>query len=412
MLTQGWDAVDVLTEFRKRRGVRPNDHFLEQVVELDNELRKERVFGIPRTIKLNRLSDIPCIPKPWHYEFWSVIPEADSVPFKLTHFGEQRPDMWRKRPKNDLEECMDESKTYSEASEKGDEQKETKLSLMEIPVDEKRLSTCSSRSGGDWEWEYYSDDEDEDDKPVKKAISKSDTESNLFQRMVGSASEWKQVSSQYGNRPSQIKEEVETKKKPADGVFVPTTDKQLRIICWRTKPWESGEQNPKLFCTKFAMMWKVDCDEVYPGLFIGDAAAATHVKFLKHLNVTHVLNTAEGDDEGLVNLNQAHYEGSGITYMGIHMWDNAWFDVRPFLEEATDFIESAFSSGGKILVNCQMGVSRSSTCAIAYMMMKLGWRATDTLKLFRQRRDVRPNDGFLKILANLDNELTKKRLGL
>ena len=31
MLSEGWDAVDVLTEFRKRRDVRPNDHFLAQV---------------------------------------------------------------------------------------------------------------------------------------------------------------------------------------------------------------------------------------------------------------------------------------------------------------------------------------------------------------------------------------------
>ena len=51
-----------------------------------------------------------------------------------------------------------------------------------------------------------------------------------------------------------------------------------------------------------------------PGLFIGDQDAAKNVRFLKHLRITHVLNTAEGQDENLVDLSAAHYEGTGIEY--------------------------------------------------------------------------------------------------
>ena len=42
--------------------------------------------------------------------------------------------------------------------------------------------------------------------------------------------------------------------------------------------------------------------------------AAKSVRFLKHLRITHVLNTAEGQDENLVDLSAAHYEGTGIEY--------------------------------------------------------------------------------------------------
>lgn len=42
--------------------------------------------------------------------------------------------------------------------------------------------------------------------------------------------------------------------------------------------------------------------------------AAKSVRFLKHLRITHVLNTAEGRDENLVDLSAAHFEGTGIEY--------------------------------------------------------------------------------------------------
>ena len=55
------------------------------------------------------------------------------------------------------------------------------------------------------------------------------------------------------------------------------------------------------------------------GLFIGDQDAAKNVRFLKHLRITHVLNTAEGQDENLVDLSAAHYEGTGIEYKVLTM---------------------------------------------------------------------------------------------
>merc|ERR1712115_570195 len=79
------------------RDVRPNDHFLAQIVELDNELRKERLFNIPRSIRLFRLSELESLPKPWHHEFWDADVDAESLPFRLSHMGEPRPDMERKR---------------------------------------------------------------------------------------------------------------------------------------------------------------------------------------------------------------------------------------------------------------------------------------------------------------------------
>ena len=132
--------------------------------------------------------------------------------------------------------------------------------------------------------------------------------------------------------------------------------------------------------------------------------------FLKKIGVTHVLNTAEGNEEGLVNLSPAHYEGSGISYLGFPLWDTVECNAMPYFGCAAEFIASALDEGGKCMVNCQMGISRSSSCAMAYLLIKLGMTAPETLTLFRRQRDVRPNDGFLEQIAALDNELRRERL--
>jgi len=48
--------------------------------------------------------------------------------------------------------------------------------------------------------------------------------------------------------------------------FKPTTVPQLRLLCWKIKPWNEPKSF-KLFSSQFGVQWGVDCDEVYPGDF-------------------------------------------------------------------------------------------------------------------------------------------------
>ena len=67
--------------------------------------------------------------------------------------------------------------------------------------------------------------------------------------------------------------------------------------------------------------WGVDCDEVWPNLYIGDEASARNLGFLRSRGITHVLNTAEGvwTDHSFVNLNEEYYQGTGIAYRGLQV---------------------------------------------------------------------------------------------
>ena len=71
-----------------------------------------------------------------------------------------------------------------------------------------------------------------------------------------------------------------------------------------------------------------------------------------------------------MDLCQEYYGDSGISYLGFPLWDTPTCNILPFVGCAADFIEEAISGGGKCLVNCQMGVSRSASCAMSYLMIK------------------------------------------
>ena len=73
------------------------------------------------------------------------------------------------------------------------------------------------------------------------------------------------------------------------------------------------------------------------------------------------------------------------------------------------FIVRYLSFLGKVLVNCLMGMSRSSTCVLAYLMLRQNMTAVEALTEVRRHREVRPNDGFLRQLADLDNKLRRDR---
>ena len=115
---------------------------------------------------------------------------------------------------------------------------------------------------------------------------------------------------------------------------------------------------------------------------------------------------------GLVDLTADDFAGSGIEYWGFTLWDTPLCNILPYLGAAADIINSVVSSGGRVMVSCQMGVSRSAACVMAYLMIHTEMTAKEALTLMRRSRDVRPNDGFLQQLLGLDTDLRIEREGL
>ncbi|XP_057321299.1 dual specificity protein phosphatase 3 isoform X2 [Microplitis mediator] len=154
----------------------------------------------------------------------------------------------------------------------------------------------------------------------------------------------------------------------------------------------------------------IDCDEVYPNIYIGDAATAKNKQYLQKIGITHVLNAAEGNRFGHVNTNQYYYRDTAIEYLGIPASDLPTVDISKYFNDAANFIDNALKRNGKVFVHCVMGVSRSATCVIAFLMIKRNMLCADAIRLIRKSRSIHPNDGFLRQLAALDNQLRRHRL--
>lgn len=62
-------------------------------------------------------------------------------------------------------------------------------------------------------------------------------------------------------------------------------------------------------------------------------------------------------------------------------------------------------------MHCMMGFSRSATCVLAHLMIKEGLTAAEAVKQVRQHRFIKPNEGFLLQLVQLEKKLQTERLG-
>ncbi|KAG7324736.1 hypothetical protein KOW79_011052 [Hemibagrus wyckioides] len=145
-------------------------------------------------------------------------------------------------------------------------------------------------------------------------------------------------------------------------------------------------------------------DEVRPGIYIGDLYAAKDRPTLQALNISHVLNAAHGKYN--VNTGASFYRGTNITYHGVEAFDSPSFDMTPFFYSAAKFIKSALSTpGGKVFVHCAMGLSRSATLVLAYLMIEEKMTLVEAITAVAKNRNICPNSGFLEQLRTLDTQL-------
>ena len=59
------------------------------------------------------------------------------------------------------------------------------------------------------------------------------------------------------------------------------------------------------------------------------------------------------------------------------------------------------------MVNCWQGASRSATVVLAFLMMHHNMELSEVLTQVKTKRDIRPNNGFLKQLVTLENTLNQ-----
>ncbi|XP_054978554.1 dual specificity protein phosphatase 2 [Sorex araneus] len=136
--------------------------------------------------------------------------------------------------------------------------------------------------------------------------------------------------------------------------------------------------------------------EILPYLYLGSCSHASDLKGLQACGITAVLNVSSCPNpfEGLFH------------YKRIPVEDNQVVEISAWFQEAIGFIDSVKSSGGRVLVHCQAGISRSATICLAYLIQSHRVRLDEAFDFVKQRRGViSPNFSFMGQLLQFETQV-------
>ncbi|VDO04354.1 unnamed protein product [Rodentolepis nana] len=137
---------------------------------------------------------------------------------------------------------------------------------------------------------------------------------------------------------------------------------------------------------------------VLPHLLIGCQADAMSAEVCADFGVTHVINvSADGEMSPHV---------ASCRFLRIPIHDNGKADIVQYFDKAFAFLDSAKRSGGRVLIHCFAGISRSPTLAIAYLMhnQRITFdEAYNRVKLLRPK--ISPNFNFIGQLTDFEHRL-------
>ena len=75
------------------------------------------------------------------------------------------------------------------------------------------------------------------------------------------------------------------------------------------------------------------------------------------------------------------------------------------ISESIHFLACAgLNSPSATASTCFAGISRSTTCAVAHMVVNRGVGAVEAIKTVKAKRDVNPSNEYLALLAKMENE--------
>ncbi|KAJ9697318.1 hypothetical protein PVL29_009218 [Vitis rotundifolia] len=149
---------------------------------------------------------------------------------------------------------------------------------------------------------------------------------------------------------------------------------------------EQPQREFQLLKDKLAFFDK-ECSRIADHIYLGSDAVAKNRETLRQNGITHVLNC--------VGFVCPEYFKSDLVYKTLWLQDSPSEDITSILYDVFDYFEDVREQGGRVLVHCCQGVSRSNSLVIAYLMWREGQSFEDAFQYVKAARGVtNPNMGF------------------
>lgn len=140
-------------------------------------------------------------------------------------------------------------------------------------------------------------------------------------------------------------------------------------------------------------IYKDSCDKIVDGLYISGEKVASDLPLLLKTGITHIVNVNAGASP--INFPD-HFK-----YCSVHLTDSVFEVFNDEFWDAVKFTDEAIANGGKILVHCRKGISRSAALCLAYLLEYRGVSYDEGMNLLRKARPmVDINNGFAQQILN------------
>ncbi|KAK1892273.1 Dual specificity protein phosphatase 18 [Dissostichus eleginoides] len=133
-------------------------------------------------------------------------------------------------------------------------------------------------------------------------------------------------------------------------------------------------------------------------LYLSNGRAANDSSQVIRCNITCIVNVTETKSRCPLH--------RGVEYIHIPLPDSPASALGEHFDDVSDKIQLTAELGGRTLVHCNAGVSRSASLCMAYLMKHRGESLRGAHSWVRSCRPVvRPNNGFWKQLIRYEMEL-------
>jgi protein-tyrosine phosphatase len=134
--------------------------------------------------------------------------------------------------------------------------------------------------------------------------------------------------------------------------------------------------------------------KVTDSLYISGYVFAMNLARLRAARITHIVNMAYEYQDAFP---------SDFTYLHIPAKDTLSERLGSTFQEIATFVANATALGGRILIHCQEGISRSATAVLACLIINEHMTLGAAFGLLKSAKgDVEPNVRFLKELRKLE----------
>ncbi|XP_064174442.1 dual specificity phosphatase 29-like isoform X1 [Anguilla rostrata] len=118
---------------------------------------------------------------------------------------------------------------------------------------------------------------------------------------------------------------------------------------YRSHREQEGYQTPSVSDLQLLLLENIrprgPVNEVWPSIYIGNAATARDKSTLFNMRITHIVNAAHGPYH--INTGARFYRDMHVDYYGVEADDSADFDLSLFFHPVAKFIRAALSQRGK-----------------------------------------------------------------